>query len=101
MALGWLIRHRYEAGSIGVGRHGGNDMADDKEEYTLLPRVVVLLISYSQYTKRKIRGHTLYARPLVELANMADAWICGGGGSGSGEAKVYARLAQPFGSVTV
>ena len=76
-------------------------MADDKEEYTLLPRVVVLLISYSQYTKRKIRGHTLYARPLVELANMADAWICGGGGSGSGEAKVYTRLAQPFGSVTV
>ena len=54
VALGWLIRRRYEAGSIGVGRRGGNDMADDKEEYTLLPRVVVLLISYSQYTKKKI-----------------------------------------------
>jgi len=34
--VGWLMRRRYEAGLIGVGRHGGNDMADDKEEYTLL-----------------------------------------------------------------
>ena len=33
--VGWLIRRRYKAGSIGVGRHVGNDMADDKE-YTLL-----------------------------------------------------------------
>ena len=34
--VGWLMRRRYEAGSIGVGRRGGNDMADDEEEYTLL-----------------------------------------------------------------
>ena len=34
--VGWLMRRRYEAGLIGVGRHGGNDMADDEEEYTLL-----------------------------------------------------------------
>jgi len=33
------------------------------------PRVVVLLISYSQYTKRKIRGRTLYARPLVVFSS--------------------------------
>jgi len=34
--VGWLMRHRYEAGSIGVGRRGRSDMADDEEEYTLL-----------------------------------------------------------------
>ena len=33
--VGWLIRRWYKAGSIGVGRGVGNDIADD-EEYTLL-----------------------------------------------------------------
>ena len=34
--VGWLMRRRYEAGSIGVDQHGRSDMADDEEEYTLL-----------------------------------------------------------------